>query len=326
MNAFTFTKRAKIITAVVIAATIATGGGYIAHQKNVEAQAIKAAKVEKLKAEDNKERKDVQIIKDKLATTDRVGLAKLQEEAKTVKDPARKTQLSKAIKETTARLDKADKVAAEKKAADAKKAEEAKKAAEAQKSAETQKAAEAQAAEAQAAAEAAAAEQAAQEQAAQQAQAAAKPAAKAETSTSAQASAPAQQSSPAPEAATVAPATQSAPSYSIAGYSSVAIANSQAFIDNSRYSWISLSDVPTAGGVALLGHADAAGTWVAGANVGDIVTVSGVSYQIYNKYTVGWNSPGEWDAIQSCGSGEVSIITCTDASGQSDWVLRAKRI
>lgn len=306
MKAITFTKRIKIITTVAIAATLATGGGYVAHQNNVEAQAIRTAKVEKLKADDNKERKAVQIIKDKFTTTDRAGLAKLKEEAKKVKDPARKSNLDKASKEATVRLDKADKVAAEKKAADAKKAEEVKKAAESQK-----------------AAEAAAAEQAAEQAAKEQAQAAEKPADNAETAASTQASAPAQQASPAPETA---PATPSAPSYSIAGYSSVAIANSQTFIDNSRYSWISLSDVPTAGGIALLGHADAAGTWVAGANVGDIVTVSGVAYQIYNKYAVGWNSPGEWDAIQSCGSGEVSIITCTDASGQSDWVLRAKRV
>lgn len=301
-----FTKRNKIITTVSVLVLLAGGTGYVVYQHDVQAKELKAEQVQKAKEAKEADAKDAKLAKDvssKLAKTDRGHLNALKEEAKKVKDPARKSNLDKAIKEATVRLDKADKVAAEKKAEEARKA-----------------------AQAQAAAEAAAAEQAAKEQAAAQAQAAAKPAANAETAASAQASAPAQQASPAPETAPAATATPSAPSYSIAGYSSVAIANSQAFIDNSRYSWISLSDVPTAGGIALLGHADAAGAWVAGANVGDIVTVSGVSYKIYNKYTVGWNSPGEWDAIQSCGSGEVSIITCTDASGQSDWVLRAKRV
>lgn len=307
-----FTKRAKIITTIALAATLATGGGFMAYQKNAEAQAIQAAKVEKLKAEDNKERKEVQVLKDKLATTDRAGLAKLKEEAKTVKDPARKTQLTEAIKEATVRLDKADKAAAEKKAAE-KRAEDIRKAKAEQAAKDARRAEVARQAEAQAEADRAA--QAERDAAkAQEAQAVKE----AETAQpEAQVQAPAAQTE-------AAPATPAAPTHSIAGFSSVPIASSQAFIDNSRYSWISISDIPTAGGTALLGHADAAGAWVAGANVGDYVTVSGVRYQIYNKYIVGWNSPGEWDAIQSCASGEVSIITCTDASGQTNWVLRAR--
>lgn len=311
MKALKFTKRTKIITSIAVAAILVGSGSFSVYQHNVEAKAIQTAKIQKEKEADAKDASLAKDVITKLASTDRAHLNTLKDEAKKVKDPARKSNIEKSIKDATVRLDNADKAAAEKKAADAKKAEDAKKAAEAQKAAEAKAAADA------------AAEQAAQEQAAQQAQAqsAAKPAAKAETATPAQAAAPAQQATQ--EAA---PAAAAAPTYSIAGYSSVAIANSQAFIDGSRYSWISISDVPTAGGIALLGHADAAGAWVSGASIGDIVTVSGVTYQIYNKYTVGWNSAGEWDAIQSCASGEVSIITCTDASGQSDWVLRAKRV
>lgn len=304
-----FTKRAKIITTIALAATLATGGGFMTYQKNAEAQAIQAAKVEKLKAEDNKERKEVQVLKDKLATTDRAGLAKLKDEAKTVKDPARKTQLTEAIKEATVRLDKADKAAAEKKAAE-KRAEDIRKAKAEQAAKDARRAEVARQAEAQAEAD----------RVAQAERDAAKAQAVKETET-AQPEAPVQAPAAQIDAA---PATPSTPTHTIAGFSSVPIASSQAFIDNSRYSWISISDIPTAGGTALLGHADAAGAWVAGANVGDYVTVSGVRYQIYNKYIVGWNSPGEWDAIQSCASGEVSIITCTDASGQTNWVLRAR--
>lgn len=125
---------------------------------------------------------------------------------------------------------------------------------------------------------------------------------------------------------TTPPAVQSAPSYkyTISGYASVTLANSQAYIDNSRYSWISISDIATLGGVALLGHADAAGTWVAGSSVGDIVNVSGQNYKIYNKYIVGYNSQEEWNAIEQCASGEMTVITCTSSAGDTNWVLRMK--
>lgn len=125
---------------------------------------------------------------------------------------------------------------------------------------------------------------------------------------------------------TTPPAVQSAPSYkyTISGYASVTLANSQSYIDNSRYSWISISDIATLGGVALLGHADAAGTWVAGSSVGDIVNVSGQNYKIYNKYIVGYNSQEEWNAIEQCASGEMTVITCTSSAGDTNWVLRMK--
>lgn len=125
---------------------------------------------------------------------------------------------------------------------------------------------------------------------------------------------------------TTPPAVQSAPSYkyTISGYASVTLANSQSYIDNSRYSWISISDIATLGGVALLGHADAAGTWVAGSSVGDIVNVSGQNYKIYNKYIVGYNSQEEWNAIEQCTSGEMTVITCTSSAGDTNWVLRMK--
>lgn len=311
MKALKFTKRTKIITSVAVAAILVGTGSFSVYQHNVEAKAIQAEKVQKAKEADAKDASVAKDVITKLATTDRAHLNTLKDEAKKVKDPARKSNIEKSIKEATTRLDNADKAAAEKKAAEAK-AAEAKKAQDAKNAEDARKAAEAKAAADQAAAEQAAAQKASEAQAATPAQSQATPAQQATVS---EASAP-----------TAAAATPAAPSYNIAGYSSVAIANSQNFIDNSRYSWISISDIPTAGGIALLGHADAAGTWVSGASVGDIVTVSGVAYRIYNKYTVVYNSAGEWDAIQSCASGEVSIITCTDASGQSDWVLRAKRV
>lgn len=125
---------------------------------------------------------------------------------------------------------------------------------------------------------------------------------------------------------TTAPSVQEATTYkySINGYASVTLSNSQAYIDNSRYSWISISDIATLGGVALLGHADAAGTWVAGSNIGDIVNVSGRNYKIYNKYIVGYNSQEEWNAIEQCASGEMTVITCTSSAGDTNWVLRMK--
>lgn len=125
---------------------------------------------------------------------------------------------------------------------------------------------------------------------------------------------------------TTAPSVQEATTYkySINGYASVTLANSQSYIDNSRYSWISISDIATLGGVALLGHADAAGTWVAGSNIGDIVNVSGRNYKIYNKYIVGYNSQEEWNAIEQCASGEMTVITCTSSAGDTNWVLRMK--
>lgn len=111
--------------------------------------------------------------------------------------------------------------------------------------------------------------------------------------------------------------TSQPPEYNIPGYSSVLLDTSQDTLNQSCGNWISISDIPTSGGIALLGHANAAGIWVGGSNVGDIIIVSGVRYQIYNKYIVGWNSQGEWDAIETCASNELSVITCTDASGQT---------
>lgn len=309
------TKRAKIISAVAAFALLSGGSvtAYTIHAQDVKAKEIKAIQVAKIKAADEKEAKTVTTLKDDLSKiSDRKGFEDLKVKASKIKDPARKTILNQAIKSADDRLTK---VEADNKA----KAEAAKKAEEARKAAEAQAAKEAQ--------EKAAREQAAQEQAAREAE----DAKKAQAAQAAQAS---QQSSQAPtqqntdqqslvgtSAQAIAPQT---PTHSISGYSTVDIANSQAFIDGSRYSWISISDVPTSGGIALLGHADAAGAWVSSANIGDYVVVSGTRYQIYNKYIVGWNSAGEWDAINSCASGEVSIITCTDASGQSDYVLRAR--
>lgn len=310
------TKRAKII-AVIASSVFVTSCGitaYALHEQDVKAKEIKTIQIAKIKAADEKEAETVTTLKEDLSKiSDRKGFEDLKVKASKIKDPARKTILNQAIKSTDDRLTK---VEADNKA----KAEAAKKAEEARKAAEAQAAKEAQ--------EKATREQAAKEQAAREAE----EAQKAQAAQAAQAS---QQSSQVPAkqqntdqqslvGTSAQPASPQTPSHTISGYSTVDIANSQAFIDGSRYSWISISDVPTSGGIALLGHADAAGLWVAGANIGDYVVVSGTRYQIYNKYVVGWNSAGEWDAIHSCASGEVSIITCTDASGQSDYVLRAR--
>lgn len=116
-------------------------------------------------------------------------------------------------------------------------------------------------------------------EAARQAEAQAKEQAKRPTTSSSQSASSSSQSSvSAPEQRQSASLQASAPAvpsaqYTIGGYSTVALANSQAALDGNRYGWFSMADIPTAGGVAILGHADGAGVWVAGSSIGDIVSV-----------------------------------------------------
>ena len=163
------------------------------------------------------------------------------------------------------------------------------------------------------AAEQQAEQQAAQQQAQQQAaeQQAAQPAA--------QPAAP----QAAPQPATV--------GYTVSGYSSASSAAIQGIIDSNLTAWVSISDIPTAGGVTVFGHTDfagrpSAGAWVAGASVGEIVTVSGIPYRITNKYIVNYLSDEEYDAVYGAQPGELVFITCATYDQGTDWVLRTQRI
>ena len=163
------------------------------------------------------------------------------------------------------------------------------------------------------AAEQQAEQQAAQQQAQQQAaeQQAAQPAA--------QPAAP----QAAPQPATV--------GYTVSGYSSASSAAIQGIIDSNLTAWVSISDIPTAGGVTVFGHTDfagrpSAGAWIAGASVGEIVTVSGTQYRITNKYIVNYSSAEEYDAVYGAQPGELVFITCATYDQSTDWVLRTQRI
>jgi len=136
-------------------------------------------------------------------------------------------------------------------------------------------------------------EQAAQQQAEQQAQ---------QQAAQQQAEQPA-----APQPATV--------GYTVSGYSSASSDAIQGIIDSNLTAWVSISDIPTAGGVAVFGHTDftgrpSAGAWVSGASVGEIVTVSGTQYRITNKYIVNYLSNEEYDAVYGAQPGELVFITC----------------
>lgn len=119
--------------------------------------------------------------------------------------------------------------------------------------------------------------------------------------------------------------------YTVSGYSSASSAAIQGIIDSNLTAWVSISDIPTAGGVAVFGHTDfagrpSAGAWVAGASVGEIVTVSGTQYRITNKYIVNYSSAEEYDAVYGAQPGELVFITCATYDQSTDWVLRTQRI
>jgi len=140
-------------------------------------------------------------------------------------------------------------------------------------------------------------EQAAQQQAEQQAQQQA-----------------AQQQAEQPAAPQAAP-QQARVGYTVSGYSSASSDAIQGIIDSNLTAWVSISDIPTAGGVAVFGHTDftgrpSAGAWVSGASVGEIVTVSGTQYRITNKYIVNYLSNEEYDAVYGAQPGELVFITC----------------
>lgn len=152
-------------------------------------------------------------------------------------------------------------------------------------------------------------EQAAQQQAEQQAQ---------QQAAQQQAEQPA-----APQPATV--------GYTVSGYSSASSDAIQGIIDSNLTAWVSISDIPTAGGVAVFGHTDftgrpSAGAWVSGASVGEIVTVSGTQYRITNKYIVNYLSNEEYDAVYGAQPGELVFITCATSDQGTNWVLRTQRI
>ena len=127
-------------------------------------------------------------------------------------------------------------------------------------------------------------------------------------------------------------APQQAPvGYTVSGYSSASSDAIQGIIDSNLTAWVSISDIPTAGGVAVFGHTNftgrpSAGAWVAGASVGEIVTVSGIPYRITNKYIVNYLSDEEYDAVYGAQPGELVFITCATYDQSTDWVLRTQRI
>ena len=128
---------------------------------------------------------------------------------------------------------------------------------------------------------------------------------------------------PAPQPATV--------GYTVSGYSSASNDAIQGIIDSNLTAWVSISDMSTAGGVAVFGHTDftgrpSAGAWVSGASVGEIVTVSGTQYRITNKYIVNYLSNEEYDAVYGAQPGELVFITCATYDKGTDWVLRTQRI
>ena len=119
--------------------------------------------------------------------------------------------------------------------------------------------------------------------------------------------------------------------YTVSGYSSASSDAIQGIIDSNLTAWVSISDIPTAGGVAVFGHTNftgrpSAGAWVAGASVGEIVTVSGIPYRITNKYIVNYSSAEEYDAVYGAQPGELVFITCATYDQSTDWVLRTQRI
>ena len=127
-------------------------------------------------------------------------------------------------------------------------------------------------------------------------------------------------------------APQQAPvGYTVSGYSSASSDAIQGIIDSNLTAWVSISDIPTAGGVAVFGHTNftgrpSAGAWVAGASVGEIVTVSGTQYRITNKYIVNYLSNEEYDAVYGAQPGELVFITCATYDQGTIWVLRTQRI
>ncbi len=127
-------------------------------------------------------------------------------------------------------------------------------------------------------------------------------------------------------------APQQAPvGYTVSGYSSAPSDAIQGIIDSNLTAWVSISDIPTAGGVAVFGHTNfagrpSAGAWIAGASVGEIVTVSGTQYRITNKYIVNYSSAEEYDAVYGAQPGELVFITCATYDQGTNWVLRTQRI
>ena len=127
-------------------------------------------------------------------------------------------------------------------------------------------------------------------------------------------------------------AQQQAPvGYTVSGYSSASSDAIQGIIDSNLTAWVSISDIPTAGGVAVFGHTDfagrpSAGAWIAGASVGEIVTVSGTQYRITNKYIVNYLSAEQYDAVYGAQPGELVFITCATYDQATDWVLRTQRM
>ena len=144
----------------------------------------------------------------------------------------------------------------------------------------------------------------------------------------------AQQQAEQPAAPQTAPqaAPQQAPvGYTVSGYSSASSDAIQGIIDSNLTAWVSISDIPTAGGVAVFGHTKftgrpSAGAWVAGASVGEIVTVSGIPYRITNKYIVNYSSDEEYDAVYGAQPGDLVFITCATYDQGTVWVLRTQRI
>ena len=134
-----------------------------------------------------------------------------------------------------------------------------------------------------------------------------------------------------PQAAPQAAPQQARVGYTVSGYSSASSDAIQGIIDSNLTAWVSISDIPTAGGVAVFGHTDftgrpSAGAWVSGASVGEIVTVSGTQYRITNKYIVNYLSNEEYDAVYGAQPGELVFITCATYDQGTDWVLRTQRI
>ena len=166
-------------------------------------------------------------------------------------------------------------------------------------------------------------QQAAEQQAEQQAQQQA-----AQQQAAEQQAAEQQAAQPAAPQAAPQPATVG---YTVSGYSSASSAAIQGIIDSNLTAWVSISDIPTAGGVAVFGHTDfagrpSAGAWVAGASVGEIVTVSGTQYRITNKYIVNYSSDEEYDAVYGAQPGELVFITCATYDQGTVWVLRTQRM
>ena len=170
-------------------------------------------------------------------------------------------------------------------------------------------------------------EQAAQQQAKQQAEQQAQQQA-AQQQAAEQQAAEQQAAQPAAPQAAPQPATVG---YTVSGYSSASSDAIQGIIDSNLTAWVSISDMSTAGGVAVFGHTDfagrpSAGAWVAGASVGEIVTVSGTQYRITNKYIVNYLSNEEYDAVYGAQPGELVFITCATYDQGTDWVLRTQRM